>query len=410
MAGTARSSLSGLLRFLALVLGLGSPSIAAADELVPGDVYFGRIAFADDVDVVTLDGLATSRLELTVRAEIGSTVRPRIELWKDGALLSGVHGRVSAKGRTHRVKTTPLSSDGPVEVRIRSVGGTLGPYRLSTKERVPKRRVESAWLASGDMQEVEFPARGGDEARFVLRTPWKETALPTPQLMLPGGASLDLSTYATVAATSGVVEVGPVPLSQDGTYRLRVTGVAPKPAFVRVRCDVTPESGGFHAQTEPAGSASMSASLVLEDTTWLGMDGAFVADEILVKVRPDDDRTALVRDLDCSVVASSPSGWLRLRPTARVAEPLRRATTRDERRAVRDLCERARSDARVERVQPNLVRQRFDVPNAPNDPLFIEQWDLAKCGLVSAWEVEDGDDQRTVAVLDTGIRPEHPDL
>lgn len=411
MAVIARSSLSGLVRFLALASGLAIANSASATELVPGDQYFGRIAYADDVDSIVVDGLSSARLEIVVRAENGSPVRPRIELWKDGAPLSGTQSRVLSKGRKHRVRTGPLEGDGPVEIRVSSVGGTLGPYRITSKERAPTRRNASVWLASGEIQDVEFPARDGDEARFVLRSHWTTLSLPMPQLELPGGASLDLASYATSATSAGVVVVGPVPLTQDGTYRLRVTGVAPKPAKIRVRCDVSQQHGGYLAHTEPAGSATMSASLALEDTTWLGMDGVFVADEILVKARPDADRASLARDLDCAVAAVSPSGWIRMRTrVAATAEP-RRAVSRTERRAVADLCERARSDARVVSSQPNLVRQRFDVEtNAPNDPLFVEQWDLAKCRFVSAWDVEAGDDQRTVAVLDTGIRPEHPDL
>lgn len=411
MAVIARSSLSGLVGFLAVAISLAIESPAAASELVPGDQYFGRIAYADDVDSIVVSGLSTARLELTVRAEVGSAVRPRIELWKDGAPLAGVHGRVLSKGRKHRVRTEPLQGDGPVEIRISSIGGTLGPYRVTSKERVPTRRSASVWLASGEIEDIEFPARDGDHARFVLRSEWKSAALPMPQLELPGGASLDLASYAGAATSAGIVEVGPVPLTQDGTYRLRVTGVAPKPTKIRVRCDVSQEQGGYGAQTEPAGSATMSATLALEDTSWLGMDGVFVADEILVKARPDADRSGLARDLDCAIAAASPSGWIRLRARAVAAAEPRRAVSRGERRAVADLCERARRDSRVLVSQPNLVRQRFDVESgAPNDPLFVEQWDLAKCRFVSAWDVEAGDDQCTVAVLDTGIRSEHPDL
>lgn len=71
MAGTARSSLSGLLGFLVVAAGVLSPSLAVANDLVPGDQYFGRVAFADDIDVLAIDGLASSRLDLTVRAEKG---------------------------------------------------------------------------------------------------------------------------------------------------------------------------------------------------------------------------------------------------------------------------------------------------------------------------------------------------
>lgn len=50
------------------------------------------------------------------------------------------------------------------------------------------------------------------------------------------------------------------------------------------------------------------------------------------------------------------------------------------------------------------------VQTTPNDPAFIQQWNLAMLGLESTWDNYKGSKDITVAVIDTGILPDHPDL
>ena len=47
---------------------------------------------------------------------------------------------------------------------------------------------------------------------------------------------------------------------------------------------------------------------------------------------------------------------------------------------------------------------------SPNDPLFPQQWGLAAIGAPAAWTITRGDPSVIVAVIDTGIDPDHPDL
>jgi large repetitive protein len=46
----------------------------------------------------------------------------------------------------------------------------------------------------------------------------------------------------------------------------------------------------------------------------------------------------------------------------------------------------------------------------PNDPEYSEQWYLGMVDAPEAWDIETGDDDIVVAVLDTGVDLDHPDL
>lgn len=65
-------------------------------------------------------------------------------------------------------------------------------------------------------------------------------------------------------------------------------------------------------------------------------------------------------------------------------------------------------DWRVEKVELNYKRQ---VAVAPNDPLYDSQWALARIGAEVAWDIGVGASNPVViAVVDTGVDLDHPDL
>src|SRR5207249_12206699 len=68
-----------------------------------------------------------------------------------------------------------------------------------------------------------------------------------------------------------------------------------------------------------------------------------------------------------------------------------------------------RVDPRVAFAQPDY---RIQVQLAPNDPYFTSnmQWGLSKIGAPAAWNHTRGSSNVIVAIIDTGIDFNHPDL
>lgn len=71
------------------------------------------------------------------------------------------------------------------------------------------------------------------------------------------------------------------------------------------------------------------------------------------------------------------------------------------------------SPVRAAGLPPRALQAAPAAPSAlppPNDPLFSEQWALARIGAVDAWNVTVGDARLAVAVIDSGLDATHPDF
>ena len=66
-----------------------------------------------------------------------------------------------------------------------------------------------------------------------------------------------------------------------------------------------------------------------------------------------------------------------------------------------------RQQKEVASVEPDAVAQAVDIPN---DPYFNSQWDMTKVQAPEAWDITQGSPDIRIAILDTGIDLDHPDL
>ena len=63
----------------------------------------------------------------------------------------------------------------------------------------------------------------------------------------------------------------------------------------------------------------------------------------------------------------------------------------------------------IEAVEMNRLNQ-FCAETPPNDPSYVEQWNLSVLNMRQAWDIEQGEPQITVAVVDSGISTRHPEF
>ena len=70
--------------------------------------------------------------------------------------------------------------------------------------------------------------------------------------------------------------------------------------------------------------------------------------------------------------------------------------------------ERFKAEPEVEFAELDRIVAPADV--TPNDPLFPNEWHLAKISAPAAWSTSTGAASITIAIIDTGCDPTHPDL
>jgi serine protease len=72
-----------------------------------------------------------------------------------------------------------------------------------------------------------------------------------------------------------------------------------------------------------------------------------------------------------------------------------------------DAIKQLRADPDVEFAEPNYIRRALAVPN---DPFYNRQWHYPSINLPAAWDITRGSNSVTVAVIDTGVLLNHPEL
>ena len=200
---------------------------------------------------------------------------------------------------------------------------------------------------------------------------------------------------------------------------------------------VAPADGDYFIEVRALASASnynltigQSTSTALTQT--LRLSDEFVSGEVIVRFEDDDPSTAILRSsagraqsLGMQVKAGAPGRGMLLRfdeetgPQEtfralgirqtesnryihRAAEPniQRKADTL---RIIKSL--RRRTDVRY--AQPNYIRKALAIPN---DPQYPRQWHYPLINLPQSWDVTTGSNTVIVAVIDTGVLFNHPDL
>lgn len=127
----------------------------------------------------------------------------------------------------------------------------------------------------------------------------------------------------------------------------------------------------------------------------------YAPDEVVVKYRPwvtKNDRYSLRQEIRGELTSFIPQ--------------LNVEVSRVYNGGVKETLQKLNRDHRVEYAEPNYKATALGITN---DPFLSQQWGLFKIqaaadGNESAWDLENGSKEVLVAVLDTGISKNHPDL
>ncbi|MEB2285325.1 MAG: S8 family serine peptidase [Myxococcales bacterium] len=217
--------------------------------------------------------------------------------------------------------------------------------------------------------------------------------------------------------------------AEPAAFDLVVTAAAgsrPSPYVL----DVSASSSGIAAPGVTA-LRGAGAPIDIEPEVYRGDTAPIVIGEIVARLEPEATAgrspataraLAAVADIGLrepmATVLAAPDGTVvMMLPTLRASTAARgrgAAAGLAAKRARAAARARTRAAAAALAAAPDVL---FAAPNRlaraariPRDPLYPRQWHYAAIGLPSAWDVTIGSPATVVAVVDTGIRSDHPDL
>jgi thermitase len=141
--------------------------------------------------------------------------------------------------------------------------------------------------------------------------------------------------------------------------------------------------------------AGVAAALGAEAAPATGAE--YVPGQVIVRFKPGLRAVA-----QASILAAEGSAVER-----RLADRQTALVDLPEGQSVADAIHALEDHADVADAQPNFL---YRAQVFPDDPRFAELWGLVKIDAPSAWDSGTGSRSVTVAIADTGIQPDHPDL
>lgn len=171
-----------------------------------------------------------------------------------------------------------------------------------------------------------------------------------------------------------------------------------QPMFSEKNSDILP--GEILLQLDEGTAASMAKSVsrgpMMSAAAGPSSLGIPALDNALAKLKP----TSITRlHPPPPVVSAAMTQAVSMASTFRV--------TFDKAKSVSSAVEQLSVVAGVQFAEPNRYRETCAVPNDPN---FAAQWGLAKINCPAAWDRTTGSANVTVAVIDTGVDLDHPEL
>ena len=136
--------------------------------------------------------------------------------------------------------------------------------------------------------------------------------------------------------------------------------------------------------------------LICNDNAWAQNKKLFVEDELLIQFRIDTPKNKADEALNAhgATVADEIQQLRikRIKVPAHVLETVREALSHNP---------------HVEFIENNFLAEPS---TTPNDSYYSSQWHLPKINAPSGWDITSGSESMPIAIIDSGVDPDHPDL
>ena len=302
------------------------------------------------------------------------------------------------------------SNDGNIDTQQRSIGGKIQVSPLAALEAEPNQTLASAQSVqegsrvSGEVADDDpwFTVTNdslldvADLYRITVTDSLRATLLIAENDLVSNDLDLLLldSNGALLDISEGLVARESIDITTPGTYLLGVRGFQGASSYL-LYFDTTVLASGAAA----IGSQFVPGELLVRYRTEASLNTVSAAGP---PAPTADNRVHIFRwDQATATVSQTQSvrSTRKKHDRGRVNHHSRRMETTSR------LAELA-SDPEIEYVEPNYLRQSFNLPNDQNYPY---QWHYPLIKLPQAWDITTGDAQQVVAVIDTGV-VNHPDL
>jgi serine protease len=334
---------------------------------------------------------------LTVRDNVGATAIKDAEIRvgpPDGSFaLTGTVQILSSSAIDSDVNdptTTSVANDGFDTAQAVTNPVTLGGYLTRAG-----RGADGALRAAGDVADFFRVSLAGNETILVtIGEPEPDAAADDPTLSMQlwqqqaNGSRVLRDSVPSISESASLTSPGP------GDYYIELDIGTGATTYVLSVGQTAPAAANVTAQPPRVSDDFVPGEFILVGPESTPLPDGFETAAGEGELRLVDMRTAMA----ARGALASMAGW---RDGGRLSK--RHADKFETLAAIAAI----RARARVRAVEPNYVRRAL---RTPDDPYFRYQWHYQNVNLPLAWDITQGSSQIVVAVVDTGILPDHPDI
>ena len=277
-------------------------------------------------------------------------------------------------------------------------------------------------LLAADSLSVSGSVSGGDRDFFLIGFP--AALVVDVSATMQVGTDIDITVYDATTSIAGAIELGSFETSNNPETGA-VDTVSPM-VFLAFEVfealdgttdytlSFTPSANPLPGGLSTGGGSVGLARTVLEETVSRGAlssshhigrpsTTAMMSGELLVGYHAGEDAAAHLAERGMDVLSITPGHF------RRVSFPLPAGLSAEERaRYTYSVAASLTARSEVRYASPNYLARPY-LDTTPDDQLYPLQWHYPQIQLPAAWDLETGDSNVRIAVLDTG-QLDHPDL